>query len=67
MTGDLLDAYGDALSQALHAEAACVVPAPDGLDRIRARTTAALECLARDLEAARGVLAEIRDHAQAGA
>jgi hypothetical protein len=34
---DPLDAYGDALRRALHAEADAVVPAPDGLDLIRAR------------------------------
>ena len=34
---DPLDAYGDALRRALHAEADAVVPAPDGLDRIRTR------------------------------
>lgn len=38
-SNDPLDAYGDALRQALHTEADAVVPAPDGLDRIRARTT----------------------------
>lgn len=34
---DPLDAYGDALRRALHAEADAVVPAPDGLERIRTR------------------------------
>jgi hypothetical protein len=34
---DPLDAYGDALRRALHAEADPVVPAPDGLERIRTR------------------------------
>lgn len=34
---DPLDAYGDALRRALHAEADAVVPAADGLERIRAR------------------------------
>jgi hypothetical protein len=34
---DPLDAYGDALRRALHAEADAVAPSPDGLDRIRAR------------------------------
>jgi hypothetical protein len=33
---DPFDTYGDALRRALHAEADAVVPAPDGLDRIRA-------------------------------
>jgi hypothetical protein len=36
---DPLDTHGDALRQALHAEADAVVPAPDGLDRIRVRVT----------------------------
>jgi hypothetical protein len=34
---DPLDAHGDALRRALHAEADAVVPAPDALDRVRAR------------------------------
>lgn len=35
---DLFDEHGDLLRRALHAEADQVIPAPDGLDRIRART-----------------------------
>lgn len=35
---DLFDEHGDLLRRALHAEADQVMPAPDGLDRIRART-----------------------------
>jgi hypothetical protein len=34
---DPLDAYGDALRRALHAEADSVVPSADGLERIRTR------------------------------
>lgn len=37
MAADPLDAYGDALRRALHTDADAVVPAPDGLDRIRVR------------------------------
>ena len=34
---DPLDAYGDALRRALHAEADAVMPSGDGLERIRTR------------------------------
>lgn len=36
---DPLDAYGDTLRRALHAEVQYAWPARDGLDRIHARTT----------------------------
>lgn len=36
---DPLDAYGDALRRAMHAEADCVVPSPYGVDHIRDRTS----------------------------
>lgn len=57
---DPLDAYGDALRRALHAEADVWVPAPDGLERIGHRINALAAVADRAVDRLMRLAAEIR-------